>query len=124
MLAYKQFAQVIPGDLFICIPEPDLEVGEEVAEALQRGAAAVMTVDTFETDEDVEVPVMLVDDCSKAQQLLGAAFYDYPSEKMKVVAVTGMHISHAADMSNSCCLSGLLPGNGHHFCFAFSGCST
>lgn len=91
MLTCEQCAQVEAGDLFICIPEPELDVGEEVAEALHKGAAAVMTVEAFETDEDVEVPVMLVEDCLQAQQLLGAAFYDYPSKQMNVVAVTGMH---------------------------------
>lgn len=125
MLTCQQCAQVKPGDLFICIPEPDVDVGEEVAEALHQGAAAVMTVEAFETDEDVEVPVMLVEACLQAQQFLGAAFYDYPSTKMNVVAVTGMHNVPFIKLTCAVEVASLVfcQGIGHHLYFALSACS-
>lgn len=82
--------QVKPGDLFIYISEPEQDVWGRVKEALERGAAAIMSSELFEADDDLEVPVLLVPDCLQAQQQLGAAFYDMPSLKMNTVAVAGV----------------------------------
>ena len=83
--------QVKAGDIFIYISKAEQDVWGQVKEALQRGAAAVMSSEPFEVDEDTELPpVLLVPDCLQAQQQLGAAFYDRPSLRMNTVAVTGM----------------------------------
>lgn len=89
-LEKRLWLQVNSGDLFIYISKPDQDVGSKVSQALRQGAAAVMSSEPFEADEEVQVPVLLVPDCLQAQQHLGAAFYDRPSLKMNVVGVTGM----------------------------------
>ena len=102
-----------PGDLYINVPctdpgyldlidperkDPDTAgympdyldaTGGLVNFAVEEGAAAVMAGAMFETDEDIEVPIVVVPDCEDAQQRLAIAFYDNPSARMKMVGITG-----------------------------------
>lgn len=96
----KTTIQVQPGDLFIYLSGLDGSVDFEVAVALAQGAAAIMSGEPFDVvkEEDEEVPVLLVPDSVKAQQIVGAAFYDKPSLRMNVVAVTGTLLSKEGDV--------------------------
>ena len=76
--------------MFIYTSRPDQDVAAEVALALQLGAAAIMSSEPFESEEDVQVPVLLVPDALQAQQRVAAAFYELPSIRMNVVGVTGL----------------------------------
>ena len=86
--------QVRPGALFVAGRGGAVDGHRFIADAIRRGAAAVVGTDmlTPETTEVVttsRVPYVRVDDSRAALARLAAAFYDYPSRQMRVVGVTG-----------------------------------
>ena len=80
---------VVPGCMFVCIRGTKADGHAFIEEALQRGAAAVVT--------EREVPVMRgsgavfirVPDTRRALSQLYDAWYGHPARDMKLVAVTG-----------------------------------
>ncbi len=86
--------QVRPGALFVAMPGGATDGHRFIADAVQRGAAAVVGTDplTPETTEVVttsRAPYIRVADSRAALARLSAAFYDFPSRQMRVVGVTG-----------------------------------
>lgn len=76
-----------PGDLFVAVPGLQHDGLEFVAHALAAGAAAIAA--ERPPDERPGVPVVLVQNARAALADLAAAFYDYPSEHLPVVGITG-----------------------------------
>lgn len=73
------------GTLFVCI-DGELVDGHKFAEqAVANGAAAILA----EKKLDVAVPVIYVGDTKRAMAILADRFYNSPSQKMKIVGVTG-----------------------------------
>lgn len=86
--------QVQPGALFVAVQGGAADGHRFIADAIRRGAAAVVGTDplTPETTEVVTtsgVPYVRVADSRAALARLAAAFYDFPSRSMRVVGVTG-----------------------------------
>ncbi len=86
--------QVWPGALFVAVQGGATDGHRFIADAVRRGAAAVVGMDalTAETTEVVTtsgVPYVQVADSRAALAVLAAAFYGYPSRQMRVVGVTG-----------------------------------
>jgi UDP-N-acetylmuramoyl-L-alanyl-D-glutamate--2,6-diaminopimelate ligase len=86
--------QVQPGALFVAVPGGAVDGHRFIADALGRGAAAVVgTADlNSETTEVVttnRAPYVRVDDSRAALALLAAALYGFPSRQMRLVGVTG-----------------------------------
>jgi UDP-N-acetylmuramoyl-L-alanyl-D-glutamate--2,6-diaminopimelate ligase len=86
--------QVRPGALFVAVQGGAADGHRFIADAVRRGAVAVVGTDalTSETTEVVTtscVPYVQVADSRAALALLAAAFYDYPSRQMRIVGVTG-----------------------------------
>ena len=86
--------QVQPGALFVAVRGGAVDGHRFIADAIRRGAAAVVGMDalTPETTEVVttsRVPYVRVDDSRAALARLAAAFFGYPSRQMRVVGVTG-----------------------------------
>jgi UDP-N-acetylmuramoyl-L-alanyl-D-glutamate--2,6-diaminopimelate ligase len=86
--------QVRPGALFVAVRGGAVDGHRFIADAIRRGAAAVVGADglALETTEVVTtsgVPYLQVADSRAALARLAAAFYDYPSRQMRVVGVTG-----------------------------------
>jgi UDP-N-acetylmuramoyl-L-alanyl-D-glutamate--2,6-diaminopimelate ligase len=79
--------QVQPGALFVAVPGGAVDGHRFIADALARGAAAV--VGTAEAVTTSPVPYVWVEDSRAALALLAAAFYGYPSRQMRIVGVTG-----------------------------------
>lgn len=79
--------QVVPGFLFVAIKGFKTDGHLYVAEAVQRGAVAVVL------QEEVQVPPgvarVFTKDTRKILPQLAARFYNYPARKIKVVGVTG-----------------------------------
>ncbi|WP_074597456.1 UDP-N-acetylmuramoyl-L-alanyl-D-glutamate--2,6-diaminopimelate ligase [Sediminibacillus halophilus] len=73
------------GDLFICIKGFTVDGHLYAQQAEKQGAVAVIA----EKPVDVSIPVILVNDTTKAVALLANKFYDYPTEKLNVIGVTG-----------------------------------
>ncbi|WP_407372503.1 UDP-N-acetylmuramoyl-L-alanyl-D-glutamate--2,6-diaminopimelate ligase [Carnobacterium sp.] len=89
--------EVEPGSLFVCIIG-SLHNGHELAkEAVQKGAVLVVASEPL----DLEVPVVYVNNTMKAMAILAAVFYDYPSQNLRVIGVTGTNgkttVTHLLD---------------------------
>jgi UDP-N-acetylmuramoyl-L-alanyl-D-glutamate--2,6-diaminopimelate ligase len=86
--------QVRPGALFVAVQGGATDGHRFIADALRRGAAAVVgtrpwTEMTAEAVTTKRVPYVQVADSRAALARLAAAFYGYPSRQMRVVGVTG-----------------------------------
>jgi UDP-N-acetylmuramoyl-L-alanyl-D-glutamate--2,6-diaminopimelate ligase len=87
-----QDAQV--GDLFAALPGATSHGGRYVGDAVARGAAAVLTdaAGAALVDRDIGdlgVPVLIHSDPRSVLGELAAAVYGHPSERLRVIGVTG-----------------------------------
>jgi UDP-N-acetylmuramoyl-L-alanyl-D-glutamate--2,6-diaminopimelate ligase len=85
-IAYRSDA-VRPGDAFFCVPGHRFDGHEFAADALRRGAIALVVTRLLSgVDEDLQI---LVPDARVALAHASAAFFDKPSLALAVVGVTG-----------------------------------
>ena len=77
--------QVEPGYLFAALPGARANGLDHLPQALERGAAALLTEGPLEAP----VPVVSVPDARRALALLAAEFYGHPAEKLTLVGITG-----------------------------------
>ncbi|MDD2554704.1 MAG: UDP-N-acetylmuramoyl-L-alanyl-D-glutamate--2,6-diaminopimelate ligase, partial [Desulfotomaculaceae bacterium] len=79
--------QVEPGFLFVAIEGFNTDGHKYINEAIERGAAAVVM------QREISVPPgtawVLTDNTRQALALISARFFGNPSEKMKVIGITG-----------------------------------
>src|SRR5512146_1203920 len=83
-LAYDTRA-VTPGALFFCIPGKTADGHDLAAEAVERGAVALVVERRLELD----VPQLVVPSVRAAMGPAAAGFFGRPSETLEVAAVTG-----------------------------------
>jgi UDP-N-acetylmuramoyl-L-alanyl-D-glutamate--2,6-diaminopimelate ligase len=83
-LAYDTRA-VAPGALFFCVRGDRSDGHELAAEAVGRGAAALVA----ERELDVPVPQLVVADSRRAMAPAAVVFFSDPSSELEVAAVTG-----------------------------------
>lgn len=81
--------EVVTGDVFICIVGTQFDGHTLAREAAQKGAVAIVAQKKLSKEDVGDVPVIYVSDTRKIMALLAKAFYGNPSEKMRVVGVTG-----------------------------------
>ncbi len=79
--------KVMPGQVFFAIPGGEVDGHEFVAQALQRGAAAVVVGRKRQWPEGATS--IRVNDVRRAMGLWAAHFFGHPSDKLKLVGVTG-----------------------------------
>lgn len=79
---------VTPGALFVAVRGTAVDGHAFVAQAIQRGAAAVV-VESADALHEQRVPVVHVPDSRRALSTIAAAFYADPSHQLDVVGVTG-----------------------------------
>jgi UDP-N-acetylmuramoyl-L-alanyl-D-glutamate--2,6-diaminopimelate ligase len=79
--------QVRPGDCFVAVPGEREDGSRYIADAIARGAAAIVA--ERRPDTSFTVPFLLVPDVREAAARLAAAFFRQPSERLDVVGVTG-----------------------------------
>jgi UDP-N-acetylmuramoyl-L-alanyl-D-glutamate--2,6-diaminopimelate ligase len=79
--------QVTPGALFVAYPGVNIDGARFIPEAIQRGAAAIVTENTplF----TVHCSLITVPNARSALAHLSAAWHDFPSRKLCVIGVTG-----------------------------------
>ena len=77
--------EVQPGDLFVAVPGYVTDGHRYIADAVQRGAAAILC----EREMPENAPWIRVDSSREALAALGANWYGHPAKDMKIVGVTG-----------------------------------
>jgi UDP-N-acetylmuramoyl-L-alanyl-D-glutamate--2,6-diaminopimelate ligase len=83
-LAYDARA-VTPGALFFCVPGARFDGHDFAAEAVERGASALVA----ERRLDVTVPQLVVADARRAMAVAADEFFERPTERLQVAGVTG-----------------------------------
>ncbi len=76
---------VVEGALFFCIPGTAVDGHSYAADAVRRGACALVV----ERELDVDVPQILVADSREALSAASANFYRHPSRDLRLVGITG-----------------------------------
>lgn len=77
--------RVAPGSLFACVPGRRSDGHDFAAEAVARGASALLV----ERQLDLDVPQILVESVRRSLGPVAAAVHGHPSAHMTVVGVTG-----------------------------------
>ena len=99
--------QVAPGMVFVALKGARTDGHRFVAEALARGAAAIVS------EQELEVPVgvtlIRVDQARLALAHLAAAFYGHPSRELTLVGITGTN----GKTSTTYLLEAILENAGH-----------
>jgi UDP-N-acetylmuramoyl-L-alanyl-D-glutamate--2,6-diaminopimelate ligase len=78
---------VEPGNVFVALKGQHADGTRFAADAIGRGAAAVVSEDA--APAGVGVPWTVVSDARRAGALLAAEFFEHPSAEMQVVGITG-----------------------------------
>ena len=82
--------RVQPGDLFVALPGQQHDGRTFIADALARGAAAVIAEPPLPAvDLPGAAPVLLVRDLGRRLGALAARFFDHPARSLAVLGVTG-----------------------------------
>lgn len=79
--------QVMPGDLFVSIPGARVDGHQFIEQAVARGAVAVVAQRAWPVPEGVAA--ILVEDSRLCLSALADRFYNSPSQRLKVVGITG-----------------------------------
>ena len=80
---------VRPGELFVARKGEKADGARFVADAVARGASAVMAARGAIAAREVGVPVLFVDDPAAALAFAASAVYGHPSFALEVVGITG-----------------------------------
>jgi UDP-N-acetylmuramoyl-L-alanyl-D-glutamate--2,6-diaminopimelate ligase len=80
---------VSSGALFVAIPGLRADGGAFVADAVRRGATAVVAERRPETPLDASIPLILVENARVALSDLAGAFNDHPSRALCIAGITG-----------------------------------
>ena len=75
------------GDLFIAIQGKNENGQSYITEAINSGAAAVITNKSY--NGNAEVPILKVENSRQALSTIASEFYDNPSKSMTVIGITG-----------------------------------
>ena len=81
--------RVKPGDLFVAIRGEKTDGNKFAADAIARGAAAILSEQAPPGDIPAGVPWVRVPDARKALAISAANYYGRPAEVLKLIGVTG-----------------------------------
>ncbi|MFS0782399.1 UDP-N-acetylmuramoyl-L-alanyl-D-glutamate--2,6-diaminopimelate ligase [Bacillus sp. 1P06AnD] len=76
---------VQPGSLFVCVKGYTVDGHDFASSAVANGAVAIVA----EKQLDLEVPVIIVKDTTRAMAVLADRFYQHPTQKMTLIGITG-----------------------------------
>jgi UDP-N-acetylmuramoyl-L-alanyl-D-glutamate--2,6-diaminopimelate ligase len=80
--------KVLPGSLFVAVRGFHSDGHQFIPQAIRQGAIAVVTEQKINVEAG-GAPFVAVNDSRKALALLADAFFNHPSERLKLVGVTG-----------------------------------
>jgi UDP-N-acetylmuramoyl-L-alanyl-D-glutamate--2,6-diaminopimelate ligase len=78
--------KVKSGDVFVCIKGEHTDGHNYVQNAVENGASAIIAMTSVEVSS---VPVLMVEDTTIALAQAAAVLYDFPSEKINLLGITG-----------------------------------
>ncbi|MCD7733705.1 MAG: Mur ligase domain-containing protein, partial [Clostridiales bacterium] len=81
--------KVEPGCVFVCMPGAVTDGHKYVADALEKGAVALVVQHDVTVDVPLSVTVLHVPNPRLALAELSAAWFDHPAEKLTTIGVTG-----------------------------------
>lgn len=81
--------EVVDGALFVALRGTNLDGHEFIADAIRRGAVAVLVEDETAVPGDAGVPVIRVKDTRDALAELAAEWYGRPADGLPLVGITG-----------------------------------
>ncbi|WP_163101409.1 UDP-N-acetylmuramoyl-L-alanyl-D-glutamate--2,6-diaminopimelate ligase [Peribacillus alkalitolerans] len=73
------------GSLFICIKGYTVDGHQFAADAVKKGAVAVVA----ERPVEVDVPVIIVKDTMRTMAILADTFYHHPTQRLRLIGITG-----------------------------------
>lgn len=79
--------EIKPDNIFVCIKGMKEDGHNYISEAIEKGAAALIVQKDIKASENITV--IKVEDTRKALAYISAAFFGYPAEKLKKIAITG-----------------------------------
>lgn len=80
--------KVKQSDIFVCIKGYETDGHNYINKALENGAKIIVVQDDVKIDNS-EVTIVKTEDTRRALALMGSNYYGNPSEKMKIIGVTG-----------------------------------
>ncbi len=80
--------QVKPGDLFVALRGLEYDGHQFIPEALARGTRALV-VEEVVTIPEVDLPLIVVPNSRQALAYLAAAWFHFPSQRLRLIGVTG-----------------------------------
>ena len=81
--------QAKPGTLFFAIKGTQADGHQYIHQVKTAGCSAICVLDSYQVSSDLDITVIKVKDTSAAMAIVASDFYDHPSKKLKLVAVTG-----------------------------------
>lgn len=103
--------QVKPGQAFFAVPGNKLDGAHFIQDALARGAAMIITRDSFNLQRGHALFVRVAD-VRSAMAEIAAAFYGYPARRLRMLGITGTNgkTTTACMARNILQTAGLRPG--------------
>ncbi|MBR1838354.1 MAG: UDP-N-acetylmuramoyl-L-alanyl-D-glutamate--2,6-diaminopimelate ligase [Bacteroidaceae bacterium] len=81
--------QVIPGSLFVAVKGTQTDGHTFIPKAIEQGAVAILVSDEIPSDVPSDITFVKVADTESAIGPVATTFYGNPSQKLKLVGVTG-----------------------------------
>lgn len=81
--------KITEGSLFICIAGANFDGHDFAAEAVEKGAGALVVSREVPAVAGRDVTVIKVADTRYAMAFISAAYFGYPAEKLRIIGVTG-----------------------------------
>ncbi len=78
-----------PGDIFIALQGPSMDGEKFILDAIRQGAAAIVKSNRERVFPSSQVPILEVENPRAFLYAICRKFYDDPSQKLKIIGVTG-----------------------------------
>ena len=89
-LGLRKIREMLKKDLFLLQGEGKNDDGASyIAEAIERGAVAIVIDRPLLSDTSIAIPIITVPDCRRFLSYASAKFAGNPSERLTIIAVTG-----------------------------------
>lgn len=76
-------------DVFVCVRGYRSDGHDKIPEAIEKGAGTIIVENSFYMNCGQDITVVAVPDTRYALAILSAVQYGYPSEKIKIIGITG-----------------------------------